>query len=132
MNTTELIKTARSLADNSENPNELARTIHMLCNRLEGKDVPICTFTEAWIGRCKNEGYPFCEEHSGCTCNSCGAVAVMNCDSTIGPLVCGSNLCADCEHELDENGTNGGTFKHCRKDAQKYEPWYAREVEATT
>ena len=40
-------------------------------------------------------------------------------------LVCGVPLCADCEHEISDDGTNGRTMRHCRKDAQKFLPWYA-------
>jgi hypothetical protein len=87
----------------------------------------MCNFIEAWIGKCKNEGDPFCEKHTGKVCKSCGEVATSNCDETMGAFVCGSDLCANCEHEISENGTNGGTFKHCRKDAQKFTPWYERK-----
>jgi len=89
-----------------------------------------CIFDKAWIGRCKNSALPakgVCEEHDR-PCASCGAPATHSCDSTFG-LVCGAPLCPDCEHELDEQGTNGWVSKHCRKDAQKYKPWYIQEAE---
>jgi hypothetical protein len=47
-------------------------------------------------------------------------------------LVCGCPLCDDCEHELSPNGTNGWTLKHCRKDQQKYKPWWEQESAKST
>lgn len=89
----------------------------------------MCQFRKAWIGQCKNEGEPFCNEHANLKCSSCGNPATRECDSTMG-LVCGCPLCDDCEHELAEDGTNGYQSKHCRKDAQKYTPWYMRPFRA--
>lgn len=81
----------------------------------------LCSFDLAWIGKC---GKPNCEKHATLKCGSCGAPATHECDETMG-LVCGVPLCADCEHEISDDGTNGRTMRHCRKDAQKFLPWYA-------
>lgn len=98
----------------------------------------MCKFDIAWVGKCKEEGEPFCAKHVEKVCSSCGAQATRECGET-GQFVCGAPLCDDCEHTLAENGTNGGIgfyrvsplpegFKeHCRKADQVYSPWYARE-----
>lgn len=39
-------------------------------------------------------------------------------------MVCGAPLCDDCEHEVAEDGTNGGQMKHCKITDQKHEAWY--------
>jgi len=86
-----------------------------------------CGYDLAWIGPCSaptSEGC-LCEKHAALTCSSCGKPATHECDETF-QFVCGAPLCEDCEHETAEDGTNGGTMKHCRKDAQKFTPWYAR------
>jgi hypothetical protein len=99
-----------------------------------------CGFDEAWIGKCKEAGDPFCAKHTGRVCVSCGAIAVRNCEET-GQFVCGENLCGDCEHTIFPSGTNGGIGfnaeplpegmrRHCKKTEQRYQPWYAREAEA--
>ncbi|MFW6030045.1 MAG: hypothetical protein ACOCRO_07295 [Halanaerobiales bacterium] len=88
-----------------------------------------CKFNKAWIGKCNKPTVPgsdFCEEHNNMKCSSCGQQATHECHETFG-LVCGSPLCDKCEHEIAKDGTNGGTIAHCRKDKQKYKPWYKRE-----
>jgi hypothetical protein len=87
--------------------------------------IVMCGFGLAWREPCENPKP--CSDHAELTCQSCGATATHQCDETMGPFVCGCNLCDDCEHEISEDGTNGGNFKHCRKDAQKHKPWYMRE-----
>jgi len=81
-----------------------------------------CNFYKAWIGKCRNKADEsgYCEEHKGLKCCSCGDQATHDCEETM-QLVCGCLLCANCEHELSPNGTNGGTFRHCRKDEQIYD-----------
>jgi hypothetical protein len=90
----------------------------------------MCEFQRAWIGRCDNEAEPFCAKHSGLKCSSCGAQATTECYETMG-LVCGAPLCANCEHRIAEDGTNGGilNMRHCKKAEQVYEPWYMREAD---
>lgn len=88
-----------------------------------------CQFNKAWIGKCGKptvEGSNYCEEHLDLECVSCGKQATHSCHETFG-LVCGAPLCNNCEHEIAEDGTNGGIVAHCRKDEQKYKPWYKRE-----
>lgn len=94
-----------------------------------------CNFDKAWIGVCGKDN---CEEHAQLKCVSCGNPATKQCDET-GTFVCGANLCADCEHTIAEDGSNGGIgffrvsklpegYKdHCRKDKQVYKPWYMRK-----
>lgn len=84
-----------------------------------------CEFVEAWIGKCGKEN---CQEHKNLKCVSCGESATHSCDATMG-LVCGASLCDQCEHELDEKGTTGFSFKHVRKTDQKYKPWYTQELQ---
>lgn len=97
----------------------------------------MCKFSEAWIGKCKNEGEPYCEKHANEKCISCGKQATGSCDST-GQFVCGAPLCDNCEHTIFENGTNGGIGfnqqplpegmeSHCPKISQKFKPWYDRD-----
>lgn len=100
-----------------------------------------CGYGLAWIGKCKNPAGESgrCIEHTTARCISCGEPATHQCEET-GQFVCGAPLCDSCEHTTCEDGTNGGigffaTSKppegygsHCKKDAQVYIPWYAREV----
>ncbi len=103
---------------NSNDPNEP-------CPDCNAHMLPKCTFSLAWRGPC---GEPVidgraCVKHALLKCESCGAPATHECDETF-QFVCGALLCSECEHEIAENGTNGGKMKHCRKDAQKHKPWY--------
>lgn len=94
-----------------------------------------CKFDIAWSGQCKNvatdNGY--CDEHKNLMCNSCGKKATHSCYETMGPLVCGSPLCEDCEHTIQSNGCNSGGklpkgYKaHCQKGKQIYRSWIAQE-----
>jgi|SRR5215217_2186267 len=88
-----------------------------------------CRFSIAWVGRCTQpavNGGVMCAKHQAAACASCGKPATHDCEET-AQFVCGAPLCPDCEHETAEDGTNGGNYyRHCRKDAQKYQPWYAR------
>jgi hypothetical protein len=98
--------------------------------KVKGADMAECKFNIAWIGDCGKECEgDFCEKHSKLKCCSCGAQATRECDATVGPLVCGCHICPDCEHELDEEGTNGWNCQHCKKGEQKYTPWYIRKLE---
>ena len=94
-----------------------------------------CTYNLAWIGNCKKEtteGNKCCDEHKDKKCCSCGEPATHECSETMG-LVCGADLCDNCEHTLCENGCNSGAdlpagYKgHCKKTEQVYTPWYTRE-----
>lgn len=102
-----------------------------------------CGYGLAWIGKCKAAPAPGgarCAKHAAEKCSSCGEPATHECEET-GQFVCGAPLCDLCEHTTCEDGTNGGVgffavskppegYKtHCRKDAQVYLPWYARERE---
>ena len=82
-----------------------------------------CSFVLAWRGPCGSD-LP-CRDHADVLCDSCGQPATHECEETFG-FVCGVPLCDECEHKISPDGTNGGTFDHCRKDAQKHLPWYAR------
>jgi hypothetical protein len=109
---------------NKQQDPEAAETVQT--KEIPAVDLPrlvLCSFDLAWRGKC---GEPNCEKHASLKCGSCGAPATHECDETMG-LVCGVPLCADCEHEISEDGTNGRTMRHCRKDAQKFLPWYARD-----
>lgn len=88
----------------------------------------MCKFGKAWTGPCNEEGEPYCPEHDGVKCCSCGEQATHECAVTMTQFVCGYPLCDNCEHELTEAGDNGGWFntKHCKKTEQKYTPWYTR------
>ena len=96
-----------------------------------------CVFQKAWIGQCCKPIHEngMCEEHSKIKCVSCGAQATHECSET-GQLVCGADLCDDCEHTTHEDGCNGGVGffqiskrpegmkEHCKKCDQKVFPWY--------
>jgi len=90
-----------------------------------------CTFSKAWVGKCGQLAVEDnrCEEHKGLVCSSCGASATHNCDATMGPMVCGFDLCDDCEHTIRSNGCNSGGelpegYKgHCKKGTQVYKSW---------
>jgi len=86
-----------------------------------------CNFLLAWQGPCgKPTTEPdrkYCTEHDGIKCVNCGAQATKQCDETVGPCVCGCYLCDNCEHEIAPDGTNGSTFKHVEKGAQKFKIW---------
>lgn len=90
----------------------------------------ICIFEEAWIGRCKEPATAgdFCAKHAGRKCTSCGAVATHNCDETMGPLVCGADLCPLCEHALAPDGTNR-YMEHIKKGTQKFKGWWEQTDE---
>jgi hypothetical protein len=96
-----------------------------------------CGFNEAWIGACKEPvaEETRCAKHAGKTCASCGAPATKNCDETMGPLVCGCDLCAECEHTTHPNGCNSGSYLpddlkgHCKPSEQRFRPWYANGAE---
>jgi hypothetical protein len=93
-----------------------------------------CKYELAWIGKCNHAleaGEDFCPTHKGKKCDSCGEQATGECDETLGGFVCNTPVCSDCEHEIAPNGTNGMSLKHCRKDAQKYKPWFSQEQPPT-
>ena len=87
----------------------------------------MCNYSLAWIGPCNKQPVSngMCEEHSTKKCVVCGNPAIGQCAETNG-LVCGADLCPDCEHQLTAEGVNDG-FKHCRKSEQKYLPWYMQK-----
>ncbi len=98
----------------------------------------MCQFSEAWIGKCQQDGEQYCDVHKNLVCDSCGAKATGSCDAT-GQFCCGAPLCNDCEHTIFPDGTNGGVgfnqeplieglHRHCKKTEQKFTPWYARET----
>lgn len=97
-------------------------------------EVNDCGYGLAWIGPCKKTAEPGerCTEHAGLVCASCGEPATHQCEETMG-LVCGANLCDNCEHTICENGCNSGAplpsgYKdHCKKGTQKYQPWHLTE-----
>lgn len=100
------------------------------------KNIVICGFDEAWIGKCKNT-CP-CEKHGNLKCISCNEIATRSCDET-GQFVCGAPLCDNCEHTIAADGANGnigffrtanlpdGLREHCKKSEQVYQPWYISE-----
>jgi len=55
----------------------------------------MCGFTEAWIGRCRNQKP--CTKHNSERCWKCGKPAIRNCSHSIS-LVCGMPECADHPH----------------------------------
>ena len=58
-----------------------------------------CGFSIAWVGTCKQpagaEGV--CDEHRKVKCR-CGRQAIRECDTTMGPFVCGFPTCGRCTH----------------------------------
>lgn len=86
-----------------------------------------CNYEQAWVGKCGAVGH--CDKHHDLKCCVCGEPATHNCAETMGPLVCGCELCDECEHEIQEDGTNGYCLKHCKKTDQKFTPWYARNAD---
>jgi hypothetical protein len=98
-------------------------------------DINRCQFENAWVGQCPEPaelGERYCAKHLHLNCASCGEQATHTCDATLGGLTCGAPVCDNCEHELDENGTNGFHTRHCKKTDQKYTPWYTRRSEMMT
>mgnify|MGYP000415684735 CR=1 FL=1 len=68
--------------------------------KVELKGLNQCIFLIAWIGWCKKEGHPWCEEHNDLTCSNkgCDNQAVESCDHSFS-LVCGAPYCNECgEH----------------------------------
>lgn len=64
----------------------------------DGKPLQRCTFVKSWAGRCEVQSHDvYCEMHSKRKCAACGAQATHDCASTLGPLMCGQNLCDKCE-----------------------------------
>lgn len=55
-----------------------------------------CTFNLSWIGWCKKDGFPFCDEHKKEHCRVCEKQATRQC-SNAGSLVCGLPLCESCK-----------------------------------
>lgn len=101
----------------------------------EKQTTPGCQFDKAWIGKCKKPigpGMTMCEEHAKLKCCSCGAPATRECSETMG-LVCGADLCDNCEHTICDNGCNNGGHLppglkgHCKKSEQVYKPWWMKE-----
>lgn len=92
----------------------------------------MCNYDKAWIGKCKNEpvsGSMYCEEHTGLICVCCGSPATHECSETMG-LVCGAQLCDNCEHKITEKGvnsTNCGKAGHCKKDEQEFYNWLEKD-----
>lgn len=88
-----------------------------------------CKFIDGWRGQCENEAEPgdeYCIIHKDKKCCVCGEQATHSCEETMGGFVCGMPLCNNCEHEYDENGSNGMALKHTRKENQKYTSWLVR------
>lgn len=58
-----------------------------------------CKFDIAWVGTCKQKAGPdgVCDEHRKIKCR-CGKQAVRECDTTMGPFVCGFPTCGKCTH----------------------------------
>lgn len=81
-----------------------------------------CEYVPAYsmgCGKAASDGARFCPQHSGVTCESCGAPAVEECNYT-GQFVCGTPLCRDCEG-FNEEGKPGGAWgfmnhSHRRKE----------------
>lgn len=69
-----------------------------------------CIWDRAWIGPCKESPVDergMCAKHANEKCASCGQPAVRECGSTGIQFVCGSPLCATCQHGIPENGKEG-------------------------
>jgi len=83
-----------------------------------------CKYIKCWQGRCQHPAVKdeYCEEHKDKRCCACGAKSTHNCAETMGPFVCGAELCDDCNHHVGPNGTNqNGT--HGRKGTGRYKSW---------
>lgn len=83
----------------------------------------ICNFELAWTNPCQNEKP--CADHADAKCCVCEKDAIRECSETFG-VICGALLCDSCEHLLTSEGVNsiGG---HCRKNEQKYLPWFVQD-----
>lgn len=90
-----------------------------------------CKFNIPWVGKCNelaNEN-GFCEKHDGLKCDCCDEQATHGCSETSG-FVCGTPLCNNCEHTIQDNGCNSrgklpkGYKNHCKKGEQVYKSWY--------
>lgn len=59
----------------------------------------VCGFLVAWVGTCKQKAGPdgVCDEHRKVKCR-CGKQAIRECDTTMGPFVCGFPTCGRCTH----------------------------------
>lgn len=58
----------------------------------------LCTFSEAWRGRCGKKGFPHCPEHAILRCVKCKAQATHSCAET-SQFVCGEPLCDAHTHQ---------------------------------
>jgi hypothetical protein len=88
-----------------------------------------CRYIKAWIGQCHSQamdGHSFCEDHLELKCSSCKKQATGNCDTTMGPMICGAELCDECEHMLSPDGV-AGHMVHCKKGEQLYKLWMFQE-----
>lgn len=58
-----------------------------------------CGFSIAWVGSCKAKADEtgFCDKHKKVKCR-CGRQAIRECDTTVGPFVCGFPTCGKCTH----------------------------------
>ena len=88
----------------------------------------MCQFVIAWVGKCQSEGEPYCPEHTAMKCCSCGDQSTHSCEETMG-FICGCPLCANCEHKISPDGTNGRSLIHCKKTEQEHKPWYESQTE---
>ncbi|MES3004785.1 MAG: hypothetical protein V4690_01580 [Patescibacteria group bacterium] len=63
-----------------------------------------CNFEKAWQGLCKKPtDNGWCSEHENRKCICCGTKAIKDCGETMGPFVCGVNLCGECVHSPSES-----------------------------
>lgn len=59
-----------------------------------------CAWDYFWVD-CKKAAFGksrFCIAHVDVKCRCCNAEAVRSCGETMGPFVCGTELCKDCYH----------------------------------
>lgn len=64
----------------------------------ESDEIKTCQFDQAWVGKCKKpvvKGEDYCRDHINVKCG-CGKQATHNCEQTMGPMICGRNLCDSC------------------------------------
>jgi len=59
-----------------------------------------CNYEISWIGLCgvETSGKAMCQKHDSRLCVACGEPSTHDCEQTIGPFVCGSDLCGLCYH----------------------------------
>jgi hypothetical protein len=89
-----------------------------------------CKYTIAWEGECNEKtenDTEFCTNHLNKKCIICKKQSIKNCDSTLGPVVCGAGLCENVECFITHTEKHHGHFSIYTKEGQSLYPKYANE-----